>query len=218
MKMKILVTAAHPDDETLGCGGTIAKLSRKGHEVHLLTFTDGIGARLEGDRRSELYDVSKILGISQFESFDFPDNQMDTVPLLSVVKKIEDYLEKNNLNPDWVMTHTPDCLNIDHKIVHTATLTAFRGLSYYNPIKIMCYEVPSSSEWNPLKKFMPNFYVSLSKEDFQKKMSALNVYDGEIREFPHPRSYKNIDVLACATGSEVGYEKSEKFMIIRETT
>lgn len=215
--MKILILAAHPDDETLGCGGTIARLSREGHEIHLLTFTDGIGAREEGDRRSVLWDVSRVLGIKKFQSFNFPDNQMDSVPLLSVVKKIEDYLEKNNLNPDWVMTHSPDCLNIDHRTVYNATLTAFRGLSHYNPIKIMCYEVPSSSEWNPMKKFMPNFYVSLSTKDFEKKMSALKVYADEIREFPHPRSFVNIDALSRATGSEVGYEKSEKFMIVRET-
>jgi len=215
--MKILVTAAHPDDETLGCGGTIAKLSSEGHEIHLLTFTDGIGARETGDRRNVLHDVSKILGIENFQSFNFPDNQMDSVPLLSIVKKIESYLLENNLNPDWIMTHSPDCLNIDHKVVYNATLTVFRGMSRFNPIKIMCYEVPSSSEWNPIKSFTPNFYVSLSNNNFEKKMKALRVYDSEMREFPHPRSYKNIEILASLCGSEVGYYKAEKFMTVRET-
>ena len=215
--MKILVTAAHPDDETLGCGGTIARLSREGHEIHLLTFTDGIGAREEGDRRSVLWDVSRVLGIKKFQSFNFPDNQMDSVPLLNIVKKIEKYLLENNLRPDWVMTHSPDCLNVDHKVVYNATLTTFRGMSRFNPVKIMCYEVPSSSEWNPIKKFNPNFYISLSDEDFEKKMSALRVYSEEMREFPHPRSYKNIEMIASLCGAEVGYHRAEKFMTVRET-
>ena len=214
--MKVLVTAAHPDDETLGCGGTIAKLSDLGHEVHLITFTDGISARESGDRRNTLESGSSILGIKRFKSLSFPDNMMDTVPLISVVKEIEKYLEENTLKPDWVLTHSPYCLNIDHSIVYRSTITAFRGMKKFNPIKIMCYEVPSSSEWNPIKNFVPNFYVDIEKY-FGKKIEALKVYQEEMRAFPHPRSFENIESLAITAGAESGLKKSEKFMIIRET-
>ena len=215
--MKILVTAAHPDDETLGCGATIAKLSSMGHEVHLLTFTDGIGARIEGDRTEDVASVCEILGVNSFKTFNFPDNKMDSVPLLDVIKKIEFYLNSNNLNPDWVLTHSPYCLNVDHKVVYNATLTTFRGMRKYNPIKIMCYEVASSSEWNPLNNFIPNFYMSISEEHFEKKINALKVYSKEMREFPHPRSYRNLEALSITAGAESGNYRAERFMIIRET-
>lgn len=214
--MKILILAAHPDDETLGCGGTISRLSSEGHEVYLLTFTDGIGARESGDRRSSVELVSEILGISKFKSLRFPDNKMDTVPLLSVVKEIESFLEENDLLPDWVFTHSPECLNIDHKVVYEASITTFRGMEKFNPIKIMCYEVPSSSEWNPVKNFRANFYVDITNF-YEEKINALKVYEDEMRAYPHPRSFINMSALATTVGAEVGFLKAEKFMTVRET-
>ena len=153
--MNILVLAAHPDDETLGCGGTIAKLSNEGNNIHLITFTDGGSARTspgdKADRRSTLHYVSEILGISSYESFDFPDNAMDSVPLIEIVKSIETYINEKDLNPDMVFTHSPYCLNIDHKTVYNATITAFRGLERFNPIKILAYDFPFIISITPKK-------------------------------------------------------------------
>ena len=217
--MKILVLAAHPDDETLGCGGTISKLSADNHEIHLVTFTDGVGARSDvssdPDRRPVLTSVCDILGIAKFHSFNFPDNEMDTIPFINVVKSIENYLKDNNFIPDTVFTHSPYCLNIDHTIVYNATMTAFRGLSHFNPIKILAYEVPSSSEWNPISRFTPNCYFDVTAF-FNKKLSALKVYDSEMRKHPHPRSFKNCERLAMTFGAECGLEMAERFMILRE--
>jgi N-acetylglucosamine malate deacetylase 1 len=216
--MNILILAAHPDDETLGCGATIAKMSQNGDSVHLLTFTNGISARdnyKSNDRRHSVEKVCEILGIKNFETFNFPDNEMDSVPLLSVVKKIEKYIEKNSLNPDIVFTHSPYCLNIDHKIVSKATTTVFRGLSRFAPIKILSYEVPSSSEWNPISSFTPNVYYDVG-HTYKSKMKALSVYSDEMREHPHPRSKENCKRLMKVYGAECGLDMAERFMILRE--
>ena len=211
----VLVLAAHPDDETLGCGGTIAKLSALGSRVRLLTFTDGIGAREPGQRISQLSQAAKSLGIFQYKSFNFPDNRMDSVPLLDVVKKIERYVFDESFKPDLILTHSPFCLNIDHRIVYNATITAFRGLDIFSPIKIMSYEVPSSSEWNPVSNFIPNCYIDI-RSQLKDKIAALSFYKDEMRKHPHPRSLENIERLAAIYGSEAGLELAERFMIIRE--
>ena len=211
----ILVLAAHPDDETIGCGATIAKMSSLGSDIRLLTFTDGISARKKGTRVNQLEGVSIKLGISDYRSFNFPDNEMDTVSLLSVVKKIETYLEENGFNPDLVLTHSPSCLNVDHRVVYNATMTAFRGLSKFNPIKIACYEITSSSEWNPLSSFVGNLYIDV-KDHMNKKIDALSLYQDEMREHPHPRSIENIIRIAKIRGSECGLDLAERFMIVRE--
>ena len=214
--MQVLVLAAHPDDETLGCGATISKFSSQGDDVYLLTFTDGIGARSKGNRTSSLEEVSKILGIKKYKSLQFPDNEMDSVSLLSVVKEIEKFIEEEGLNPDIVFTHSPDCLNIDHRAVYEATITAFRGMDKFNPVKIACYEVPSSSEWNPVKKnFFANMFVDAS-EHYSKKLTALVVYQNERRNPPHPRSYENVMNVLKVNGASVGLRYAERFMIIRE--
>ena len=125
-KKRILILAAHPDDETLGCGATIAKLSQIGHDIELVTFTNGEGARDNSDnlnRNDQLEAVCKILGIKKFSFGDFPDNRMDTIPLLEICKFLETKIKSS---PDIIFTHHPDCLNIDHSIVYRSTITVFR--------------------------------------------------------------------------------------------
>ena len=216
--MNILVLAAHPDDETLGCGGTIARLSSEGHQISLITFTDGASARHDNqkdDRRRTVDDVCDILGIKHNVCYDFPDNKMDQVPMLEVTKAIEAFVSENNFKPDIVFTHSPYCLNVDHKVVSQATLTAFRGMSKFNPIKILAYEVPSSSEWNPIRSFMPNTYFDITGH-ISKKIKALEVYDDEMRSHPHPRSYDNCERLSLTAGAESGVDRAERFMLLRE--
>jgi len=141
-KLNVLVLAAHPDDETLGCGSTIARLAREGYDISLLTFTDGISARNStlSSRTKVLVKVCKILGIDKLLSGDFPDNAMDTISLLTIIKYIEYFIKDKHF--DIIFTHTPECLNIDHRIVYQATMTAFRPKTYYAH-SIYCYSVPS---------------------------------------------------------------------------
>jgi len=213
MKKKILILAAHPDDETLGCGATIAKLSKQNHDIKLLTFTDGESARDKYDdknRNESLQKVSKILGIKNFKYGNFPDNKMDSIPLLDVCKFIEKEVEEI---PDIIFTHHPGCLNIDHNIVYRAAITVFRPQNK-KQMEINCFEVPSSTEWNPNNNFKCNLYIDV--EDFvEKKMEALKVYDKEMRPYPHSRSYDGIINKMKSSGNEVGLNYAEKFQTMR---
>lgn len=210
---KILILAAHPDDETLGCGATISKLSAQGSEIQLLTFTDGVSARdkIEKNRNFVLEKCSEILGIKHFKFGDFPDNQMDTVSLLSVIK----FIEKNTLfDPDIIFTHHNDCLNIDHSIINKATMTAFRPQTGKKQ-QIYGYYVPSSTDYNPYSNFNGNVYHDVTGYEENKIICLRQCYDGEMKKFPHSRSYENIENLMKVWGSEVGVKYAEKFNLIR---
>lgn len=213
-KNNILVLAAHPDDETLGCGATISKLHNEGHNIQLLTFTDGVGSRRIGEknRNPKLQQVSNILGIHQFNSGDFPDNAMDSIPLLDICKFIESNV---NYQPDIIFTHFMGDLNIDHQIVTKAALTVFRPQNGHK-MKIYSYYVPSSTDYNPTTYFDANSYIEISEENVKRKMEALKIYDKEMRIYPHSRSYQNVENLMKVWGSEVGLLYCEKFKLIRE--
>lgn len=214
MKKKILVLAAHPDDEVIGCGATIAKLSSQNHDIQVITFTDGKSARGVYNEKKDIQfldKISEILGIKSFKIGDFPDNKMDNVPLLDVIK----YIEKEVIDtPDIIFTHHPDCLNIDHSIIYRATITAFRPIKK-RELEINCFEIPSSTEWNPLNNFKANLYVDV--EGFEdKKIEAMKVYDDEIREYPHPRSYEGLLNKMKFVGNEVSMKFAEKFQTVRK--
>lgn len=214
---KILVLAAHPDDETLGCGATIARLAKEGAHIKLLTFTDGVSARPPKkvpftNRNQKLFDVCEKLGISDYMYANYPDNRLDIISLLDKTRYIE-----NNVDfiPDIIFTHHPNCLNIDHKHVYEATLTAFRP-QFGHKQTILSYYVPSSTDYNPQNSFRGNVYYDVSST-YKIKLECLKEnYDEEMREYPHTRSYENIENLMKVWGSEVGLKYAEKFELIRE--
>ena len=214
---KILVLAAHPDDETLGCGATIARLAKEGAHIKLLTFTDGVAARPPKkvpftNRNQKLFDVCKKLGISDYMYANYPDNRLDIISLLDKTRYIE-----NNIDfiPDIIFTHHPNCLNIDHRHVYESTLTAFRP-QFGHKQTILSYYVPSSTDYNPLNNFKGNIYYDVSST-YKIKLECLKeCYGEEIRTAPHTRSYENIENLMKVWGSEVGLEYAEKFELIRE--
>ena len=210
----VLVLAAHPDDETLGCGSSLCRLSDAGNKIHLMTFTDGVDARDtigSQNRNHNLGTISSILGIHSFNHGEFPDNSMDVVPLLKLCK----YIEKNcPFSPDLIFTHHPSCLNIDHQLVYQATMTAFRP-QFGQEHTILSYFVPSSTDYNPSADFKGNMYINAAGY-VDKKLKALRVYSEEMRDYPHSRSYKNIKNLMRCWGSEVGLEYAEKFQLMRQ--
>jgi len=211
---RILVLAAHPDDETLGCGATLAKLSLEGHHIRLLTFTDGVGARNNhsASRSRQLDKLCDILGIEDYICGTFPDNRLDTAPLLEVCKFIEKSVD---FTPDIIFTHHPNCLNIDHSIVSRATLTSFRPQDGVHQ-EIYSYYVPSSTDYNPLSNFSGNTYFDVGTF-VDKKLNALKeCYDEEMRPYPHARSYENVINLMRVWGSEVGIPYAEKFQLLRK--
>jgi len=217
--MKVLVVAAHPDDEILGCGATMALHALQGHEVHHLILATGLSSR--GDtscvqidelrRASQLAATS--LGVTQVIHADFPDNSMDDVPLINIVKYIESFFGR--FNPDIIYTHFPYDLNVDHQLVSRAVITAARPTVECSVSEIRFFEIMSSTEWaNPLLNgaFTPNIYVNV-QSTIQKKLDALNFYSDEMRTFPHPRSCENVLAKAKVRGAESGYMYSEAFLL-----
>ena len=221
---RILVVVAHPDDEVLGCGGTIARHTRQGDEVYCLLLGEGITSRYsqQGKVKEELKQLkleaeqaAEILGIKKVFFKDFPDNRFDSIPLLTIVKAIEKV--KREIRPAIVYTHHQGDLNIDHQLTFRAVLTACRPLKGETVKEIYSFEVPSSTEWSSpdtRNYFVPNVFVDIS-ETFDKKIEALGAYRGEIREYPHPRSPEALRAIAMRWGSTVGCEAAEAFQLVR---
>lgn len=218
MRKKILVVAAHPDDEVIGCGGTIIEHNKKGDEVHLVFMTNGVDSR--GPKESMIISrnhsskvASKILGISSLKYNTFPDNKMDEVPLLDIIQTIESSIL--SIRPDIIYTHYFDDLNIDHKITYQAVITAARPQPGMTVKEIYSFEVLSSTEWNySNSNFNPNVFIDIGGS-ISIKEEALKAYSQEMRPPPHSRSVENILRLNSQRGNCVGVDYAEAFMLIR---
>jgi len=215
---KVLVVVAHPDDEVLGCGGTIARLVEREYKVHV-AILGGITTSREGkvltkETVKEADNASAVLGVKSLAKFDLDDNRFDTYPLLEIVKKIE--LLKEKVNPGIIFTHDHSDLNIDHRITHQAIMTAFRPGLEEGGFLLVAFETPSSTEWQDQEvgSFRPNFYVDIAGT-IKKKLQAMQCYKSELRKYPHPRSIEGIMNLARRRGNEVCIEVAEAFRIIR---
>jgi LmbE family N-acetylglucosaminyl deacetylase len=223
--MKVLVVAAHPDDEVLGCGGTMARHAAAGDEVRVLILAEGATSRrakrepardrdaLAGLGRAAML-AAKRLGIAHTELEKFPDNRMDGVDLLDVVKAIESRVAK--FRPEVVYTHHAADLNVDHRVAHQAVLTACRPLPGATVARILCFEVPSSTEWQSPAggHFAPDWFVDISRT-LQAKIKALQAYAGEMRPWPHARSLRAVEHLARWRGASAGLEAAEAFVLAR---
>ena len=233
--MKILVLAAHPDDEVLGMGGLLKKFSTSGHEIKVVFLATGIMARRSGDyNNSSKYSVSdelmndmgkqisqlqkdaknalSILGVKNIQFEDFPDNEMDMISNLEITKKIETIIDE--FGPDTVYTHSQHDINVDHRQICDATITATRPKKNSNVKEVISFEVPSSTEWYFPQKFSPNIFVDISKE-LKFKLKAMQVYKNELREFPHPRSIEALEIIAKRWGTVCGFNAAEAFCLVR---
>lgn len=223
MTKKILIIAAHPDDEVLGCGGTAARLVKEGNEAYTLVLGEGItsrdASRQREKRQQELVQLKKqvheangVIGIKEIFTDDFPDNRFDSVPLLDIVKVIETI--KNKIKPDIVFTHYEQDLNIDHRITYQAVLTAVRPTAGETVKEIYSFEVLSSTEWNFPLRFSPEVFFDIS-ETIDIKLAAMEKYQSELKEFPHPRSLKGIRLNAEQWGMKTGLKYAEAFKLVR---
>ena len=217
---KVLVIAAHPDDEVLGCGGVIAKHVFQGDEVHLVFMSDGVKSRsqfLEENLKQRM-NASKLaqslLGITSSQYLDFQDNRMDSIALLDIIQKLEPIID--NLKPSVVYTHHHGDLNIDHQLTHSAVITACRPVPNFSVREIYGFEVLSSTEWSNSQQsiFRPTFYTDITKH-MSKKISAAKAYQEEMRDPPHSRSIKHIEILAQHRGYSIGVEMAEAFEVYR---
>ena len=228
MPESIAVIAAHPDDEVLGCGGTLARFAEEGFDVHILLLADGVSSRVKGKesgegeakRQRELaaIEACRVLGASSVKLMDLEDNRLDGLDLLDIVKPVEDFLKE--YKPAKVFTHHAGDVNIDHTIVHRAIQAACRPLPKSSVRELLFFEVPSSTEWMTPGSgvpFVPNYFVDIS-ETLERKLQALKVYEEELRGFPHPRSIEGVKALARWRGASVGVEASEAFILGRKIT
>lgn len=224
-KNRILVVAAHPDDEVLGCGGTMAMHARNGDEVRIVLVAEGITSRegVKATQSTELEALKKsarascqTLGAKQIELLGFADQSLDTQSLLDVVKPLETFI--HDYRPTTVYTHHGGDLNLDHQMVHRAVITACRPLPQSVLNTILFFEVPSSTEWNApsaANNFSPNWYVDIS-ETLATKKEALKHYASEMRPWPHPRSYEAVEHLARWRGATISRPAAEAFMLGRK--
>ncbi len=224
--MRTLIIAAHPDDEVLGCGGTIAKMSRQGHEITIAILGEGITSRFSkpGEApqalikkiRAASREAGKMLGATSIHLYNFPDNRFDTVALLEVIKKVEQIIA--DVKPRMIFTHHGGDLNVDHSVVNRAVLTATRPVAG-NPVKtVYTFETPSSTDWSFNKlspSFAPNTFIDISSF-LNVKTRAMELYESEARPFPHPRSAEALRAAARRWGSVAGMQAAEAFELIRD--
>ena len=220
---KILVIAAHPDDEILGCGATIVKLINSGYEAHVLILGEGVTSRYEkrvlDKQRAEMKDLkqhaqkaNKIIGIKDLILKDLPDNRFDSLPLLEIVKIIDEV--KRDKSPDIIFTHYHNDLNIDHRITYRAVITATRPVLGETVKEIYSFEVASSTEWNYPLTFSPDIFFDVS-ETMDVKLKALGQYKIEMKNSYHPRSIQGVKLQAKLWGLKIGMRYAEAFKAVR---
>jgi len=223
--VRILVIAAHPDDEVLGCGGTIARHAKEGDEVKIAILGEGITSRHAHRKQAGANSLQSIeniarqagdlLGAKTLHFGHLPDNRFDTVALLDVVKFVEEIV--GMASPEVVYTHHAGDLNVDHAITARAVLTATRPVEHTPVRELLAFEVPSSTEWafhTLLPTFQPNIFVDI-RETLDMKIRAMNLYTTEIRPYPHPRSDDGLRAAARRWGTASGVAAAEAFQLVR---
>lgn len=231
--MRILVIAAHPDDEVIGMGGTLKKLSKNNH-IDVLFLADGITARKHGGhvnsneysitkrqetimtkeietRKKHARNALKILGVKKMKFLNMPDNELDLVPFLKIVKEIEKEIQKTRC--DTIFTHHYNDLNIDHRFAYEASVTAARPLDSSKINSVISFESISPSDGRQSHSFKPNMFIDITKE-ITSKIKAMGEYKNEMRKFPHPRSKESLKITARRWGSLYGYKEAEAFEIV----
>lgn len=223
--MNVLVVAAHPDDELLGCGGTVARLAKEGHSVFIAILGEGITSRpvkREDADPTALRDLKKcscrvadLLGVKELSMHGLPDNRFDSLNLLDVIKTVEGLIDR--FLPDAVYTHHGGDLNLDHQIVNRAVLTATRPVVGQPVRELYAFEVASSTEWafqQLAPVFKPNVFVDI-EATLALKLEGIRMYESEARGFPHPRSTEALTAIAHRWGSVIGKSAAEAFEAIR---
>ena len=221
---KVLVIAAHPDDELLGCGGTIVKYLNLGISVKILFLGEGSTCRYDDPtckegiaaikiRNSCAIEALETIGVDNLEFFNLPCGRFDQIPIININKIIEGVISE--FQPDTIFTHSEVDSNNDHRITHRSSIMATRPCGHNVVKRVFAYEVPSSSEWSFTQAFIPNYFVSLTESQLMNKWDALECYGGEMREYPFPRSWLGIKAQAMNRGVQSGFQFAEAFHLIR---
>jgi N-acetylglucosamine malate deacetylase 1 len=220
---RVAVIVAHADDEVLGCGGAIRKHTQAGDTVSVIILADGETGRgsqpndkaIE-QREKSARSAAEILGVQNIVIHRFPDNRLDSIARLDIIKVVEQDIK--DAMPGVVYTHHAGDLNVDHRRVHEAVVTACRPQLGHPVQTLLFFETPSSTEWQPPGSgttFAPNWFVDIS-DVIEIKMKALHAYSAEMRPWPHPRSYEGVEYLARWRGATIGCAAAEAFVLARK--
>jgi LmbE family N-acetylglucosaminyl deacetylase len=224
---RILVVAAHPDDEVLGCGGTLAKAAEQGAEVFVKFLGEGVSARFPiGDYDSDEYHSEsnkrtesavcalRALNVERYEFGDRLCGQFDTLPMLSIVKEIEATIRK--FEPHTLLTHNPFEVNLDHRFTYQAVEVACRPTGGFMVSEIYSFEIPCSGSWTFNSSFIPNVFVDVT-DYWDLKLKAWSCYESESRPYPFPRSIEGLTALGQYRGMKAGLKMAEAFRCERLT-
>jgi len=224
--MKVMVIAAHPDDEVLGCGGAIARLASEGHPCNALIVGEGITSRhlhredadlaLLAAHQSRAQEAGRLLGVSEVKILGFPDQRLDQMPFLELVHSLEREIDR--IRPEWIFTQHGGDLNLDHALVFRATMTASRPMAGGNVRRLLAFETASATEWafgQFAPVFQPDTFFDITST-LERKLSAIQVYESETRAYPHPRSPEALTAQARRWGSVVGVAAAEAFRTVWE--
>lgn len=225
-KEKILIIVAHPDDETLGCGGFIIKSIKNKKKISILVLGEGVSARFEKGqeeskksliarniREKEFLKCLKFLKVKNYELHKNHCTKFDKYPLSDFTKIIEKKI--NKLKPDTIITHNQYDTNIDHKIIYEAVNVACRPSNQHKVKKILTFEIPCSTHLSMKNNFKPNYYLDITKE-FNDKIKAIKIYKNELRKYPFPRSIEGIKALSKLRGMQSGCIYAEAYHLERE--
>jgi Uncharacterized proteins, LmbE homologs, COG2120 len=218
--MNVLIVAAHPDDEVLGCGGVTVRHVERGDRVYVVVVTRGFpeifSPEIDEEDRLHAREAHEILGGAGIFFLDFPAPRLDTVPGHELADAIREVIF--SVNADVVYTPFGGDLHGDHKATYLATLVASRPINNCPVRRLLCYETLSETDWaSPLddSAFKPTVFVDIS-EVLERKLQALACFRNELKQPPHPRSLRAIEALARVRGSTAGLMAAEAFMLVRE--
>ncbi|HSG13328.1 MAG TPA: PIG-L deacetylase family protein [Gaiellaceae bacterium] len=216
---RVLVFAAHPDDEVLGMGGTIAVHTDRGDEVRIVVVTDGSSTQYPDDaetrarKEQEAIAAAAELGVTDYVHLDLPDMRLDTLPHVEVNGVVERHLL--DVSPEVVYTPHPD-VNRDHRVLFDSVAVATRPTPGHPVSRVLTYAPTSSTEWTPapLNWFVPNWFVDITTT-LERKVASFAHYETERREYPHPRSERAMRAAASFFGASCGCEYAEPFVLVR---
>ncbi|MCF6278215.1 MAG: PIG-L family deacetylase [Anaerolineales bacterium] len=218
--MTVLVIAAHPDDEALGCGGVIARHAAEGEAVHVLVVTRAgpplFCEETVAETWQEMRKAHAILGVRKMHALNFPAPKLDTVPGHALADSIQHVIAE--VRPETVYVHHSGDIHLDHQAVYKATLVAARPINACPVKRILCYETLSETEWASSVgdyAFVPNVFIDISAT-LEIKLEAMACYQSQLREQPHSRSLGTLRALAELRGNTVGVDAAEAFMLVRE--
>jgi len=220
---KVSIITPHPDDETLGCGGTILKHKADGDSIHWLIITgmtekQGVSPQAIKQRQNEIESVAHMYGFESVQNLNFPTMRLDAISLADIINAISKvFLE---IKPHTVYLPNRSDAHSDHRVVFHAAWSCCKTFRFSFIRRVLMYEIPSETDLAPAlpeSAFFPNIFSDISQY-FEKKIEIMRIYKGEMKEHPFPRSEQNIRSLAIVRGATANVEYAEAFMLLREVS